>query len=375
MAVFRKSLILALGLFVLTVASAYAEDFHLHDVLPQPGQRDCSIPVHAEIQQHMRAAVMAGVQKTGEPRIYLGEGCYRLDAPITVQRTDNPNLGYSLDVVGAGPDATVFRASSWMALQFMELSGGIVRSFSIEGPGKTAGRGLLFGSVHADLGSCCFILEDVTVRNFARCFSFGQDYAPWGAAADIVVISTSALNCGHGYAHNGWNTIGLQYIHSSALFSNVGWQTSSAAGQAQQITWNGGGAVENTTDFALWGNGTFTISNFRSEPKALTTPRIVGGSGGGGSWIIEQFTAVDWSGPVSITSNGGTAMTLRQNFLVGQVQITGNQNGIIGTIDSAQNRYYTTAAGPFLVPVGTQIRKFGDCKPDTVFAQCQTYWP
>lgn len=369
-------LALLVGLFPAPAYAQVPDEISLPSYLTTPGDDTCANDVTVKVRQAFTDAVMASVARSGGT-LRLGAGCYLINGAIVVQRTDNPNAGYSLNVVGEGPENTIFRAGQYgfgWVLKFNELSGGHVSGFTVEGPGTAGLRGLTFSSAHSDLGSCCFVLEDTQVRNFAYCYMFGDDSSPYGAAADVVVISATASNCSNAYSMYGANTIGIHYIHSSATDSSVGWQTSGGSGQAQQISWIGGGGVNLGTTFALWGNGTFSIANFRDEPRARTTPRITGGSGGGGTWYIQQYTAVDWQGPISITSNGGVAMHLIENFLVGQVQITGAQNGIIGTIDSSQNKLYTSAASPWLVPQGARIRSWGDCKPDVVFAQCLSYW-
>lgn len=348
--------------------------------------RTCSADTTAWLQGQVNTAIMAGVSRNGG-RLYVPAGCYRVDGTVTAQRTDNPDLPYSLIFLGDGPNNTVFRGPH--PLVFRQLSGGEVGQFSLEGTIQGNNYGIAFNRGQADLGSCCFTLHDVLSSGYGNCFMFGDIAAPYGAAADITAYSLTANSCSTGYRVGGnWNNLDVNCTRCSVNFSYWGWYGCGGSGCGTQMHIIGGGGTGNVTDFYA-AEGDWLIMGWRSEGKVgSTNPRVIVGGGGSTMFTMENTTflaAQDGSGAYTITpiavdlasstfgtgASGGNTYRLFNNVLPGRVKTS------TGALDARGNHVYGTPSA-FEVVSPARARLLDNCKtpnPNGICSLPTTWWP
>lgn len=345
-------------------------------VVAQTGSdRTCSADTTAWLQGQVNAAIMAGVSRNGG-RLTVPAGCYRVDGTVTAQRTDNPDLPYSLIFLGDGPNNTVFRGPH--PLVFRQLSGGEVGQFSLEGTVQGANYGIAFNRGQADLGSCCFTIHDIVSSGYGNCFMFGDINAPYGAAADITAYSLTANTCSVGYRVGGnWNNLDVNCTRCSVNFSYWGWYGCGGQGCGTQMHIIGGGGTGNVSDFYA-AEGDWLIMGWRSEGKVgSTAPRVIVGGGGSTMFTMENSTFLGAEGtttPIAVdlsSGSGGNTYRLFNNVLPGRVKVS------TGALDARGNHIYGTP-NAFEIVGSPRVRLLDNCKTPTANGICTlpvTWWP
>ncbi len=315
----------------------------LRDYLTAPGDIDGT----NDVTEKVRACFQAWDANKGGP-LELGRGTYRTTAPVDLG-TSSPS-GVMGDVYGEGPNLTVFKSSgTHRVLQVSDMWGGRIRDFSISGSAKGQGQGIVFAKRGRDLGTNSITVENIQVEKLERGFQFGDDVAPNGAAAEMVLTNVTAKFCNIGYFFVGFNTMDFVFIQPHVLFSTWGFYNVGA----QDVKVIGGSATGNRSDFYMGASGRFGIDGFRSETRADVNQPCVLVVGNNPQQIAIRgcnFDVGSPQAPVSIDLQAGrTLLILEQNRLNGPVRLTGSYNGVfaigneVRTVNFAP--WYTTASG------------------------------
>lgn len=295
----------------------------LHDYLTAAGDKDGSNDVTTKLKACFKAWDDAG----GGP-LDLGRGSYRTTAVVDLG-TSKPS-GVMGDVYGEGPNLTIFKSyGTNRILQVSDMWGGRIRDFSISGNAKGQGQGIVFAKRGRDLGTNSITVENIQVEKLERGFQFGDDVAPNGAAAEMVLTNVTAKFCNIGYFFVGFNTMDFVFIEPHVLFSTWGFYNVGA----QDIQIVGGSATGNYGDFNLQASGRFSITGFRSETRSSVAQPCVIIAGNNPQQIAIRgcnFDVGSPQAPVSIDCQAGrTVLVLENNRLNGPLRLSSNYNGII----------------------------------------------
>lgn len=317
---------------------------------------DCSQDDSASFQRALDAWASGSAGGT----LDLGTVCISLDHPVKVAL---PNAAPTFGTIrGDGPNLAKINCAAGIGrcLEFDQWWTGNLEGFSVGGAGygtvNAAGNtdtGITLSNSVADLGSCCGTISNVISSGFARCWQFGDDQAPLGAAAEFTLTNVGGNYCGGadgayaaggtscGAANNGpagelgqhgggtfwfgsYNT--LDFIFQKPASVGSGTVFCMGYGGPGQLSTVGGGGTDNQHDLFLGGdcNSVF-ITEYRAEGGNNAdgnTPVRAGGCSGQKLTIVNsQFRATSAYTPVSISlDNGDTQVALINNQLIGQVQ-------------------------------------------------------
>ncbi len=351
-------LLLALALLLVSVTPAEGQPapqvLNVRDYV----RGDCTQDDSAGFQQALN------VWSANGGTLDLGTVCISLQRPVKVAK---PNAGPTFGTIrGDGPESAVIHCANGIGrcLEFDQWWFVNIEGIGLVGGGqgnRNAGDNRDFGLVLSnnaqDLGTCCGTITNVTSSGFARCWMFGDDQPPYGAAAEFVMNNVGGNFCGgadgqysnvNGGLHCGgdgndssgselaragggtfwfgsYNT--LDFILNKA--GTIGSGTTFCTGYAGpgQIEVHGGGSTDNQHEVNLQGNcTTFFMSEYRSEGGSNAdgnTPIRAGGCPGQKLTLVNsQFRATSIYTPVSISlDNGDTQLFLINNNLIGQVQM------------------------------------------------------
>ena len=294
----------------------------------------------------------------------LGTSCIRVDHPV---RAVLPNSAPTFGTIrGDGPELAVIHCANGIGrcLEFDQWWFGTMSGFSVIGGGSgqlNAGDNRDFGVVLSnstqDLGTCCGTISNVTSSGFARCWMFGDDVPPFGAAAEFTLTNVSGNNCGGADGQYGTTNGGLHcggdandpnpdelarygggtywfgsYNTLDFVFEKPGTVGSGTTfcmgyGGPGQVSVVGGGSTNNQHELNLRGDCTSVfMTNYRAEGGSNAdgwTPILSGGCPGQKLTIVNStLRATTPYTPISIQiDNGDTQTYLVNNNLVGQVQM------------------------------------------------------
>lgn len=345
---------------------------HFHDYLTG-GTNDlnCTNDDTAELNQALADWItMQRSSPIGGGEFDAGAGCYKIAGPVQVG--DNTGQGVKGDWHGAGPELTVFRWSGTRGIQFNDFWGGEIRDFTVQGPGRGTGQGLVFAALHNSLGTCCSSISNITSTDAGDCIDFGDPNSPNGSSADETVQNVSASRCTFGFHFGTWNTLDVHCIRCSVGDATTGFNNSMAVGGAGQLWFDGGGSSNTTTDFALYQDA--QVINFRSEPPSGSTgPRFQLG-GAGTKHLIQNYVAGTQTGTnASMTINSDSAVTVRGSKLPGP--IVDSNTSPYGSVVSEQNSIWAPAgAKPVQAGANVKVYERADCVFNLT-GTCTAWWP
>lgn len=325
---------------------------HLHDWCNAAQDRDGTNDVTQKVQD--AADFWA---KEGGP-FDLGVGNYRIDSgPVILGVRQEPWHGVFGDIFGASPEHTKFFTNqNRRVLEFADWWGGEARNFSVRGPGKGTGTGIVLGARHQDFGTGNIKFLNVGASQLNYGWLIGDEVEPYGASAEVTLEHASAADCSIGFRMGQWNTLDFIFTRCTTRACGFGWHTATNVGAAGQVMWIGGASADNVTDFGLYGNGPFFIDNFRSEPWDHLTPRIVGG----GNLHLRQFTVKTVHHlPVVVDIPGGPSNVYVIGCeLPGAIQMAlSDPPGCLTVMHSGFFMPDETKAWPFLTGFGAPLLK------------------
>lgn len=312
---------------------------------------DCSADDTAAVRAAINAWLTQQAARTAGI-LDFGSGCYAVNAQggtaLSIARSGGFVGG---EIRGDGPDLTTIRVTAGTArgMELDDFVNGRVHGFSIDGGSSNrTGMGLVLAARHRDLGTCCSTFENVKVQGFGHCFQLGDDAAPYGAAAELVMVNTTAQYCGSGFYFTQFNSIDFLLDKPAVLFSSVGFDNNVAQG----IRVRGGSAHGNVTDFRNGAVTKLVIEGFRSEPDTGVTrgPTIILQNNSTQYVTIRDsdlfVTTTAVTTPAISATSGGVMLSLEHNTFSGPISIAGNHN----TIMSRGNVYRSVGyASPFKV--------------------------
>lgn len=319
---------------------------------------NCNTDESAGFQQALNA------WSAGAGTLDLGTSCILLGHPVKVAL---PNAGPSFGTIrGDGPNQAVIHCADGVGRciefdqwWFVNLEGiGVVGSAAgINNAQGNTDFGLVLNNNGQDLGTCCGTIRNVTSSGFARCWMFGDDQPPFGAAAEFTFDNIGGNYCGgadgqysgvNGGQHCGgdsndvdhgelaragggtfwfgsYNT--LDFVFNKIGSVDAGTVFCTGYGGPGQISVVGGGSTNNQHELNISGNcTTFFVTEYRAEGGLNAdgnTPVRAGGCPGQKLTIVNtQLRATSLYTPVSLSlDNGDTQVYLVNNNLVGQVQM------------------------------------------------------
>ena len=226
----------------------------LFDVLTDPRDRDGTNDVTTKVQA-VFDTLLTTSRSGGGNELYLQSGSFRIDAAtLQVGIKDTTDQGGAFfRIVGDDPSlCTFFTTVNHRIMQVNNMWGGTLEGFTVRGPGKGLGEGLVLANIRADLGTNNVILKHVNAANLRAGIQSGDQNDPQGAAAELLFQECSASNCNQGFPSGQWNSLDLNYDVCHASDCNYGWITSLPKGGSGQIKWSGGSTSKNAlADFAL----------------------------------------------------------------------------------------------------------------------------
>jgi hypothetical protein len=337
---------------------------------PVSGQTASVIDMHSYTRADCNADDSAGFQAglnawaARGGTLNLGSGCWLLNQPVRVAL---PNAAPVFGTIrGDGPELAVIHCGNGVGrcIELDQWWFGNLEGFNVIGGGagqRNAGNnrdfGLVLGNNSQDLGTCCGTITNVNVSGFARCWMFGDDKPPFGAAAEFTLNTVGGNECGgadgqYGATNGGMHCGGdpndpnpdelarygggtfwfgsyntLDFVLNRAGSVGSGTTFCTGYGGPGQIILNGGGSTDNQHEVNIGGNcTTFQMNSYRAEGgnNADGHPSIrAGGCPGQKLTIVNSSLRVtSLYSPISIVlDNGDSQVFLVNNNLVGQVQM------------------------------------------------------